>query len=81
MARVRQALRNAVRAIDFANYTAHSEPISKRLKIFNFDKIYMLETAKMIFQINQNTSKLFLENELVKTKHTHKYNTRQSSSD
>ena len=74
-------LRKAVRIIESANYTAHSERIFKRLKIFNFDKLYMLETAKMIFQINNNTSNNFLQDEFMKTKTLHKYNTRQSSSE
>ena len=76
---LKRNLRKAVRVIDFANYTAHSEPIFKRLKIFNFDKLYMLETAKMMFQIN--TDKTILEGKFVKTKNLHKYNTRQSSSE
>ena len=71
----------AVRIIDSANYTAHSEPIFKRLKIFTFNNLYMLETAKMIFQINNNTSNNFLQDDLMKTKNLHKYNTRQSSSE
>ena len=74
-------LRKAVRIIDSANYTAHSEPIFKRLKLFNFDELYMLETAKMTFQINNNTSNNFLQDEFMKTKNLHKYNTRQSSSE
>ena len=41
----------------------------------------MLETAKMIFQINNNTSNNFLQDEFMKTKNLHKYNTRQSSSE
>ena len=69
-------LRKAVRVIDFANYTAHSEPIFQRLKILNFDKLYMLETAKMMFQVKHN--EFSLENEFIKTKNVHKYNTRQS---
>ena len=69
---LKRNLRKAVRVINFANYTAHSEPIFKRLKIFNFDKLYMLETAKMMFQIN--TDKTILEGEFVKTKNLHKYN-------
>ena len=72
-------LRKAVRVIDFANYTAHSDPIFKRLKVFNFDKLYWLETAKMIFQINND--KTYLEGEFIKTKNVHKYNTRLSSSE
>ena len=63
-------LRKAVRIIDSANYTTHSEPIFKRLKIFNFDKLYMLETAKMIFQINNNTSNNFFKMNLWKQKFT-----------
>ena len=72
-------LRKAVRVIDFANYTAHSEPIFQRLKILNFDNLYMLETAKMMFQVKYN--EFSLENEFIKTKNVHKYNTRQSSSE
>ena len=71
--------RKAIRAIDFANHTAHSEPIFKRLKILNFDKLYKLETAKMMFQVSHN--KFSLENELIKTKTVHNYSTRQSSSE
>ena len=59
-------LQKAIRVIDFANYTAHSEPIFKRLKIFNFDKLYKLETAKMMFQVSHN--KCSLDNEVIKTK-------------
>ena len=77
---LKRNLRKAVRIMDSANYTAHSEPIFKRLKVFNFDKFYMLETAKMIFQINNNTSNKFLQDEFMKTKILHNYNTRQSSS-
>ena len=76
---LKRNLRRAVRVIDFANYTEHIEPIFKRLKIFNFDKLYMFETAKMMFQINSD--KTSLEGEFLKTKHFHKYNTRQSSSE
>ena len=76
---LKRNLRTAVRVIDFANFTAHSEPIFKRLKIFNFDKLYLLETAKMIYQISSD--KTSLEGEFVKTKNVHNYNTRQSSSE
>ena len=78
---LKRNLRKAVRIIDSPNCTAHSEHIFKRLKIFNFDKLYMLEIAKMIFQINKNTSNKFLQDEFMKTKNLHKYNTRQSSSE
>ena len=74
-------LRKAVSVIDFANFTAHSELIFKRIKILNFDELFMPEKTKMIFQSNHDTSKFFLENEFVKIKHMHKYNTRQSSSE
>ena len=76
---LRRNLRKAVRLIDFANYTAHSEPIFKRLKIFNFDNLYRLERAKMMLQINNE--KLSLEPEFVKTKNRHRYNARQCSSE
>ena len=76
---LKRTLRKAVRFIDSANYTAHSEPIFKRLKNFNFDTLYMLETANMIFQSNNNTSNTFLQDEFMNTKNVHKYSTRQSS--
>ena len=72
---LKRTLRKAIRVIDFASYTEHSEPIFKCLNILNFDKRFMLETTKMIFQINHDTSKFILENEFVKTEHMHKYNT------
>ena len=78
---LKRTLRKAARVIDSANYTAHSEPVFKGLKILNFDNLFMLEKAKMIFQIDHDTSKFFLENEFVKTKHMHKYSKRQSSSE
>ena len=76
---LRRNLRKAVRVIDFANYTAHSEPIFKRLKVFNFDNLCRLETAKMMFQISNET--MSLESEFVKTKNLHRYCTRQSSNE
>ena len=77
--KLRRNMRKVVRVIDFANYTAYSEPIFKRLKIFNFDNLYRLQTAKMMFQISNE--KMSLESEFVKTKILHRYNTRQSSSE
>ena len=59
-------LRKARRVTDFAHYTAHSEPIFSRLQIFNFDKLYMLETAKAMFEVNQNLDKFPIEHEFVK---------------
>ena len=78
---LKRNLHKAVRVIDFANYTAHIEPIFKCLKIFNIDNTYMLKTAKVIFQINHNTSKRILQDEFVKAKYMHKYNTRLSLSE
>ena len=46
-------LRKAVRVIDFASYTAHTEPIFKGFKLLNLENLYKLETAKFMFQINQ----------------------------
>ncbi|MCP4484704.1 MAG: reverse transcriptase family protein, partial [Flavobacteriaceae bacterium] len=51
---IKRNLRKAIRVIDFAHHTAHSEPIFKRLKIFNFVKLYTLETAKIMFEINKD---------------------------
>ena len=42
------------------------EPTVKHLKIFNFDKLYLLETAKMIYQISSD--KTSLEGEFEKNK-------------
>ena len=72
-------LRKAVRVIDFASYTAHSEPIFKRFKLLNLDNLYKLETAKFMFHINQENSGNFLQKEFMKTSKLHCYNTRQSS--
>ncbi len=41
----------------------------------------MLETAKMMFQINQNGNQFAFENAFIKTKNMDSYNTRQSSSE
>ena len=72
-------LRKAIRVIDFASYTAHTEPIFRRLKILNLEKLYKLETAKFMFEINQENNSNFLQNEFVKTKKLHSHNTRQST--
>ena len=78
---IKRNLRKAIRVIDFAHHTAHSEPIFKRLKIFNFDKLYTLETAKIMFEINKDPEKFPIKHEFIKTKDLHRYNTRQSSSE
>ena len=72
-------LRKAVRVIDFASYTAHKEPIFKRFKLLNLENLYKLETAKFMFQINQENHSNFLQKEFIKTSKLHCYNTRQSS--
>ena len=72
-------LRKAIIVTDFAAYTAHSEPIFKRLRLLNFDKLHKLETAKFMFQINKETSYTTLGHEFLKTESLHCYNTRQSS--
>ena len=41
----------------------------------------MLETAKAMFEVNQNLDKFPLEHEFVKANNLHKHNTRQSSSE
>ena len=41
----------------------------------------MLETAKAMFEVNQNLDMLPLEHKFVKTNNLHKHNTRQSSSE
>ena len=64
-----------------ASPLVHSEPIFNGLKIFNFDKLYMLETAKAMFDVNQNLDKFPVEHEFVKTNNLHKHTTRQSSSE
>ena len=76
---LRRNLRKAVRVIDFADYTAHSEPIFKRIKVFNFHNLCRLQTPTMMFQISNE--KRTLESEFVKTKNLHRYNTRQSCSE
>ena len=76
---LKRNLRKAIRVADFAAYTAHSEPIFKRLNLLNFDKLYKLETAKFVFQISKETSYTNLGHEFIKTKSLHCYNTRQSS--
>ena len=73
------SLRKAVRVIDFASYTAHTELIFKRFKILNFENLYKLETAKFMFQINQENRSNFLQKEFIKTRKLHCHNTRQSS--
>ena len=72
-------LRKAVRVADFAPYTAHSEPIFKRLKLLNFEKLHKLETAKFMFQMHKGTNYTTLGREFLKTKNLHQHNTRQSS--
>ena len=69
-----------IRVVDFAAYTAHSDPIFKRLRLLNCDKLYKLETAKFMFQINNETNSTTLGHHFLKTKSLHRYNTRQSSS-
>ena len=76
---IKRSLRKEVRVIDFACYTAHSEPIFKRYNILNLGNLYKLETAKFMFQINQENHSTFLQNEFIKTSKLHHYNTRQSS--
>ena len=73
------SLRKAIRVIDFASYTAHTEPIFKRFKILNLEKLYKLETAKFMFQTNQENHSNFLQKEFIKTSKLHCHNTRQSS--
>ena len=53
------SLRNAVRVLDFASYTAHTEPIFKCFKLLNLENLYKLETAKFMFQINQENHSNF----------------------
>ena len=72
-------LRKAVKVIDFASYTAHSEPIFKRFKLLNLDNLYKLETANFMFHIYQENSGNFLQKEFMKTSKLHCYNTRQLS--
>ena len=76
---LKRTLRKAIRVTDFAAYTAHSEPIFKRSRLLNCDKLHKLETANFMFQINKETSYTNLGHELLKTKSLHCYNTRQSS--
>ena len=76
---LKRNLRKAIRVTDFAPYTAHSDPIFKRLRLLNFGKLYKLETAKFMFQINKDNSYTTLGHECLKTKKLHCYNTRQSS--
>ena len=76
---IKRSLRKAVRVIDFACYTEHAEPIFKRYNILNLDNLYKLETAKLMFQINQENYSTFLQNEFIQTSKLHHYNTRQSS--
>ena len=77
---IKCSLRKAVRVADFASYTAHNDPIFKRLKLLNFDNLYKLETGKFMFQINKDASYSTLGAEFLKTKNLHHYNARQSSS-
>ena len=76
---LKRNLRKGIRVTDFAPYTAHSDPTFKRLRLLNFDKLYKLETAKFMFQINKGNSYTTLGHECLKTKKLHRYNKRQSS--
>ena len=67
----------AVREIDFASYTAHTEPIFKCFKLLNLENLYKLETAKFMFPINQVVT-FFKRNSSKLVNYVHCYNTRQS---
>lgn len=64
---LKRNLRRAIRIIDFAEYTAHSDLVFKRLEILNFDKLNMLETAKFMFQISKGNNTI-LYREIYKNK-------------
>ena len=76
---LKRNLQKAIRVTDFAPCTAHSDPILKLFRLLNFDKLYKLETAKFMFQINKDSSYTTLGHECFKTKRLLRYNTRQSS--
>ena len=76
---LKRKLTKAIRVADLAPYTAHIDPIFKCLRLLDFDKLYKLETAKFMFQINEEGSYTTLGHECLKTNKLHSYNTRQSS--
>ena len=76
---LKRNLRKAIRVADFAADTAHSDPIFKRPRLLSFDKVYKLETAKFMFQLNIETNYITLGHEFLKAKDLHRYNTRHSS--
>jgi len=66
--------------IEFGLYRAHNEPIFQRLQICSFDKLYLLEAGKIMFEINESPDMFPLEHQFLKTKVVYRCNTRQSSS-
>ena len=46
---LKRSLRKAVRAIDFARYQAHCEPLFKKYNLLNVDNMYKIEVAKFMF--------------------------------
>ena len=65
---LKRNLRKAIWVAHLAPYTTHSDPIFKRLSLLNFDKLYKLETAKFMFEINKEGSYTTLWHECLKTK-------------
>ena len=72
--------KKAIRAITFSNYTAHTKPLLKELKILNFKDLLYQQTASMMWDLENNLLPPSLSSYFVKINLIHNHSTRQASS-
>ena len=72
--------KKAIRAITFSNFTAHTKPLLKDLKILNVKDLLYQQTASMMWDLENNLLPPSLSSYFVKTNQIHNHNTRQVSS-
>lgn len=68
-----------MRGIEFESFQAHSEPLFKKLGLFNFDDLFKLDTAMFTFNVHDESTSSFFINEFTSMKKLYIYNTRESS--
>ena len=74
---LRKSLKKAIKIMNFAGYRPESKPLFSKLGLLTFEDTYEFETAKFMYDVNNNNITSTLCDLFKKTNVQHSYKTRQ----
>ena len=74
-----ERVKKAVRIMNFADNRTYSKALFSKIGLLNFENLYELEAAKLMYDANSNSITSTICNLFKKTKAIHPYKTRQAT--